>query len=61
MPTAIKLAIINFPKSFQDKPKRAGCKEKWVGSKGDNSPSGGSFPLYAGLFTSCKEKTRQFI
>lgn len=28
MPTAIKLAIINFPKSFQDKPKRACCKER---------------------------------
>lgn len=26
---------------------------------GGNLPSGGSFPLYAGLFTSCKEKNRQ--
>lgn len=24
--------------------------------EGGNLPSGGSFPLYAGLFTSCKEK-----
>lgn len=26
------------------------------GGGGGNLPSGGSFPLYAGLFTSCKEK-----
>lgn len=30
-------------------------------SKGGNLPSGGSFPLYAGLFTSCKEKKQTIM
>lgn len=28
---------------------------------GGNLPSGGSFPLYAGLFTSCKEKKQTIM
>lgn len=29
--------------------------------EGGNLPSGGSFPLYAGLFTSCKEKKQTIM
>lgn len=34
---------------------KGGTMTQWGGG---NLPSGGSFPLYAGLFTSCKEKKR---
>lgn len=38
---------------------KGGTLSQWGG--GGNLPSGGSFPLYAGLFTSCKEKKQTIM